>query len=409
VLGFASSTQPTKLLLIMITLEKTFIHCIDSPSQLEEICAPIIRVSGWIVSEQGTVVDHLMVWDKAHSVGNALSCVPRPDVEAVYVGKQVIGFQGDVNVLTLSDDSMLSVYFSLDGIPQKLPVPLRFAPHFKQIGQQKFKKLKRIRDILCCPACGSEVLLSQVSQLVCPACQTCFPFDEGKYDFLTADLREYASVQETENVSSNNYDPFALAIIDEFKDGLILDNGCGLRSVYYDNVVNFEIAGYSTTDVLGVGEKLPFKSNSFDAVFSLAVLEHVKNPFECAREIVRVLKPGGKLYCVVPFLQPFHGYPNHYYNMTSSGLLNLFEDALTVVECGVPKSGLPIWSLSWFLHSYLQGLPEVTRQQFATMTVAELANFSINVLEQGFVRELSAEANRELASTNYIFAVKPDG
>ena len=36
-----------------------------------------------------------------------------------------------------------------------------------------------------------------------------------------------------------------------------------------------------------------FKDNSFDVVLSLAVLEHVKNPWIHANEMIRVLKPGG--------------------------------------------------------------------------------------------------------------------
>ena len=76
----------------------------------------------------------------------------------------------------------------------------------------------------------------------------------------------------------------------------------GRRAVYFDNVVNFEIVPYDTTDVRGVGEELPFRDASFDAVVSIAVLEHVKDPFRCAREIARVLKPGGELICAVPFL-----------------------------------------------------------------------------------------------------------
>ena len=80
--------------------------------------------------------------------------------------------------------------------------------------------------------------------------------------------------------------------IHRLQDGLILDCGAGRRPIYYSNVVNFEIVAYDTTDVRGVGESLPFETDSFDAVFSFAVLEHVKDPFRCASEICRVLKPG---------------------------------------------------------------------------------------------------------------------
>jgi hypothetical protein len=50
------------------------------------------------------------------------------------------------------------------------------------------------------------------------------------------------------------------------------------RDKFFENVVNFEIAAYGSSDVLGVGERLPFADNTFDCVFSFAVLEHVKDP-----------------------------------------------------------------------------------------------------------------------------------
>jgi SAM-dependent methyltransferase len=151
---------------------------------------------------------------------------------------------------------------------------------------------------------------------------------ERGYDFLTDELRQQFNITDTDNVSSNQYDPTALAMIETYRDGWILDCGAGSRRVYYDNVVNFEICDYDSTDVRGVGERLPFRDGVFDAAFSFAVLEHVKDPFACAREIARTLKPGGVLYCVVPFLQPLHGYPNHYFNMSHQGLRTLFEPSL---------------------------------------------------------------------------------
>ncbi|MCU7374984.1 methyltransferase domain-containing protein [Paucibacter sp. O1-1] len=113
---------------------------------------------------------------------------------------------------------------------------------------------------------------------------------------------------------------------------------------------------YDTTDVRGVGECLPFVDGAFDAVISIAVLEHVRDPFRCAAELVRVLKPGGELICCVPFLQPYHGYPHHYYNMTHQGLRALFERDLTVDSVEVIDSTGPVWALTWILQSWAQGL-----------------------------------------------------
>lgn len=45
--------------------------------------------------------------------------------------------------------------------------------------------------------------------------------------------------------------------------------------------------------VVGSATALPFEDNSFDAVWSVWVLEHVPNPEQALREIRRVVKPGG--------------------------------------------------------------------------------------------------------------------
>ncbi|MEM6752633.1 MAG: class I SAM-dependent methyltransferase [Cyanobacteria bacterium P01_C01_bin.38] len=48
---------------------------------------------------------------------------------------------------------------------------------------------------------------------------------------------------------------------------------------------------------------LPFIDASFDIVLSFGVLEHVPNDFESLREIHRILKPSGLMFC---FFLPYH-------------------------------------------------------------------------------------------------------
>lgn len=199
-----------------------------------------------------------------------------------------------------------------------------------------------------------------------------------------------------------------MELIDAFQDKLILDCGAGYRDTFHANVINYEIVDYPSTDVLGIGEKLPFKSGSLDAVMSFAVLEHVRDPFACAREIIRVLKPGGTLYITVPFLQPFHGYPDHYYNMTSSGLKNLFARDLEILDCGVPFYGVPIISLNWFLKSYVKGLPPEAADHFKSLKIGELLGGIDALLTQDYNKALSPAVIEELASVNYLVARKPD-
>jgi hypothetical protein len=134
-------------------------------------------------------------------------------------------------------------------------------------------------------------------------------------------------------------------------------------------------------------------------------LEHVKDPFACAREIVRVLRPGGRLYCVVPFLAPFHAYPHHYYNMSGQGLRSLFED-LAVEKQEVNAGGLPIWALNWILSLWAEGLPPATRRRFMKLRVADLVRSPLELLREDFVTQLSEERNFELAATSSLFARK---
>jgi SAM-dependent methyltransferase len=234
------------------------------------------------------------------------------------------------------------------------------------------------------------------------------PYTESDkhYNFLSQQLREQYNIVDTANVSGFNYDHQGQAIIDEYKDGLILDCGAGKREIYFENVVNYEIVPYESTDVLGVGEKLPFKDESFDAVLSVAVLEHVKDPFLCAREIVRVMKPGAKLFCCVPLLQPLHAFPHHYYNMTHFGLRNLFDDYLTIEKQEVYFSLLPIFSLNWILNSWVSGLPRKDRKEFLNMKVSDLCKPATDFLDKGFVKNLPEDKNFELASGTVLHAKK---
>lgn len=235
------------------------------------------------------------------------------------------------------------------------------------------------------------------------------PLHEGKiFDFLTNKLRAQFNIIETDNVSSNGYDENIFALVKKHKDGIILDCGAGSRPTCYSNVVNFEIASYPSTDVRGVGEVLPFRDNSFDAVLSIAVLEHVKDPFLCAREIARVLKPGGDLYCCVPLLQPVHGFPHHYYNMTGQGLANLFPESIQVVKQEVLESISPIWSLTWIVKSWAEGLSGEAKDKFLNLKLADLLVPASEFLDAPFVTGLSQEKNFELASATVLMGKKTE-
>lgn len=270
-------------------------------------------------------------------------------------------------------------------------------------------KLARLvgSHILRCTACFATNLDIGSVDLVCPDCGARFPFsDDGAVNFLDSATSARYQIEETDNVSDHPFDGNALALIEAAADGLVLDCGSGYKSDAFDNVIQLEIVNYPNVDVLGVNQRLPFATSCFDVVFSADVLEHVDDPFKSAAEILRVLKPGGVLYVDLPFLQPEHGYPNHYFNATRQGLQRLFSE-MTVIEHHVPLSGHPILTLHWFLHEYQNGLPESTREAFLAMTMGQLLERpAAEWLDSALAAELSEDAQWLIASTTQAILQK---
>ena len=100
----------------------------------------------------------------------------------------------------------------------------------------------------------------------------------------------------------------------DLDDALILDNGCGLGQylsgfapytqrrfgleIEHDRAV--QAIPTATAIAQGVGETLPFATDSFDLVFSNEVIEHVQDDGRYAAEMVRVVKPGGHILIFCP-------------------------------------------------------------------------------------------------------------
>ena len=106
--------------------------------------------------------------------------------------------------------------------------------------------------------------------------------------------------------------------------GRVLDAGCGVGEYLSrleqeaDQAVGLEVELERCQDAFqkcgqvlyGNGEKMPFAENTFDMALSHEVLEHVHDDRQVVEEIVRVLKPHGRLIVFVPnrgYLFETHG------------------------------------------------------------------------------------------------------
>jgi len=68
--------------------------------------------------------------------------------------------------------------------------------------------------------------------------------------------------------------------------------------------------------------------NEYDAVWSNAVFEHLRYPWLVAKEVLKVLKPGGVVFVITHQTFKLHGYPYDYYRFSARALESLFEPAL---------------------------------------------------------------------------------
>jgi len=127
-------------------------------------------------------------------------------------------------------------------------------------------------------------------------------------------------------------------------ESFALDLGCGsgLHRATVESA-GFQWIGldYNVPEapILGDGHALPFLTESIEFVLSVAVLEHIQHPGVLAREVFRILKPGGLYIGTVAFLEPFHG--NSYYHHTHLGTYNTLKIGGFAVERIAPD---PDWS-----------------------------------------------------------------
>jgi len=65
-----------------------------------------------------------------------------------------------------------------------------------------------------------------------------------------------------------------------------------------------------------------------DACICVNILGSLENPFLLARDIIRILVPGGRIYVEVPFLAPYDTTKRDFYRFTPRGLEVLFTGAI---------------------------------------------------------------------------------
>ncbi len=126
--------------------------------------------------------------------------------------------------------------------------------------------------------------------------------------------------------------------------GRVLDVGAGPRSRYRQlftcgEYVRMDIAGVDNIDVIGTAESIPLPDNSFDTVVSTQVFGDVPNVPKAFAECYRVLKPGGRFFLTLGFVDPLNDDPADLWRFTSQGVRQLAEEAKFSIEVLEARGG----------------------------------------------------------------------
>lgn len=109
--------------------------------------------------------------------------------------------------------------------------------------------------------------------------------------------------------------------------GRVLDLGGDKRSEYRTmfsgdfSITTVNMLPEAEPDILADLEgPLPIEDASYDAVLLINVLEHVFEYRALLNECARVVKPGGAIVVVVPYLFPYHASPSDFHRYSAEAL-----------------------------------------------------------------------------------------
>ena len=80
-----------------------------------------------------------------------------------------------------------------------------------------------------------------------------------------------------------------------------------------------------TRGLLADAVRLPFRDGEFDKVLCTGVLMHIADSDLAVRELVRVLRPGGKLVCSINNALSFYSLPVRLWNQRKKGFVQQFR------------------------------------------------------------------------------------
>jgi SAM-dependent methyltransferase len=227
----------------------------------------------------------------------------------------------------------------------------------------------RIRTALACPKCHRALDEAPDEDLVCATCGRVGRWTGTRFSFggfEESELRKdpLNRIKESVKQRFSRLYPTAIAVLApvlttrfvkpflrsfDLRRDLVADLGSGTHR-RNPNLVCVDGGEYDQVDIVTDLRALPLAPGSLAGLISVAVLEHVPDPQGHIAEMRRVLAPGGRLLCFIPFMQPFHASPFDFQRFTDVGMREQFKDfEIISVRVGAGPTSALVWVLQEWL------------------------------------------------------------
>jgi GT2 family glycosyltransferase/uncharacterized protein YbaR (Trm112 family)/SAM-dependent methyltransferase len=208
-------------------------------------------------------------------------------------------------------------------------------------------------DLLACPLCKVHVE-REGDGLRCPQCGQDYPIIDGiPVLFPGGHIPEVK--HEDKLVMQSDYYPWVHRVILQslLDDQIAVDVGCGNMGLDDPAIIRLDVTLHPYADLVADVHALPFLPGSLDYIFSLAVVEHLRQPFQAAQSMYQALKDGGYIYHECNFVFAYHGYPHHYFNASLQGMEQVFSQ-FEHLRKGVAPYQMPSLAIMMLLDTYLR-------------------------------------------------------
>lgn len=268
------------------------------------------------------------------------------------------------------------------------------------------KGIREVLSILRCPKSHTKLVIDG-EKLISETGEE-YPIVNGKPVLIKQISLHHVRPPEIDKVSQNITNFNVPAFITD-TNALVLHLGSGNVPSFDSRVISLDILPCENADLVAEAEELPFINNTFDYVESGAVFEHLYDPLQAVQEVKRVLKPGGFFLIDTAFMQSYHGYPEHYFNMTPLAIETSLVDDFILEQSIVPDSATPAISVFSLIQRFLSFLPSNEQRRLLKMPLYKV----LNKLQSDFTRknplleQFDEYALRSMAASFVVLARKP--